>query len=187
MFSATVPQKDIRPAAPFRCFAQGIHGYVPDVYAVYGYGALGHVVKTRYKTCDSGLSAAARTDKRDDFSLVYCEIELVQHLFAVFGVGKSDVVETHVALYVLQLCGVLLVGGGYGGIHNLLIAFERGYAPFKLFGVVGKGYEGRHKHRSVQQIRDEQSRVYLEQSAEYKYKDVHNRVHASERREKTPM
>ena len=87
-------------------------------------------------------------------------------------------------MYVLQLCGVLLVGGGYGGIHNLLIAFERGYAPFKLFGVVGKGYESRHKHRGVQQISDEQSRVYLEQSAEYKYKDVHNRVHASERREK---
>ena len=97
--------------------AQAVAGQLADVPAVQQDAPAGHVVEAHQQVDERGLAAARFADDGDDLARLGGEGHVVQHGH-ILGVAEGHVVELHAALAVLEVDGVLAVGGLGGQVEQ---------------------------------------------------------------------
>ena len=132
---------DVRP--------QALDGEVPDVVAVDGEGALGHVVETGDEPGHGGLARARPSHQGHRFARAQVEVEIGEHRGEVGPVGEAHLLEPHVAGAVDELDRAGPVDDGGLLVEDLVDALGRRGGALAHHDDHAQHHEGRLEHEEI--------------------------------------
>ena len=127
---------------------QAFNGYLTDIMAVNIDMALLDIIETADQINNGGFTRTCRAYQSNGFSRTDMEAHLIQD-FGYAVIGKSDLIEHHISLYLGKLLHIILIGDSRGGIHNFKYPFRTCYVGYHLVIEIAQVHNRMPEHGNI--------------------------------------